>query len=52
MISLHEFDLPENESSIRLGGRDIVHDRDDPNDFSLWQPAFAVLAPPAEEDAS
>jgi hypothetical protein len=32
---------------------DIVHDWDDPDDFSWWQPAFDVLRPPdAEKEAS
>ena len=50
MISLSsDFDFPEGESS---SPEDIVHGCDDPNDFSLWQPAFAVLAPPSEKAAS
>jgi hypothetical protein len=50
MISLHDFDFPEGESS---SPEDIVHDGDDPKDFSWWQPAFDVLAPPdAEKDVS
>jgi hypothetical protein len=50
MISLNEFGLPDDESS---SPEDIIHDVDDPNDFSWWQPAFDVLAPPdAEKEAS
>jgi hypothetical protein len=45
----NDFDFPEGES---LSPEDIVRDWDDPNDFSWWQPAFAALAPPSEEDAS
>jgi len=56
MISLRDFDFPDEESlsqkerellaRIRVCD-DIVHDWDDPNDFSLWQRAFdAVFAPP------
>jgi hypothetical protein len=46
MISLRDFDFPEGESS---SPEDIVHDWDDANDFSWWQPAFDVLAPPDAE---
>ena len=28
--------------------KDIVHDWDDPRDFSMWASAFAVLKPPRE----
>jgi hypothetical protein len=39
MISLRDFDFPEGEFSSPA---DIVRGWDDPNDFSWWQPAFAV----------
>lgn len=29
-------------------GRDIVHDWDNENDFSMWASAFAVLKPPRD----
>ena len=47
MISLRDFDFPEGESPT--SPEDIVRDGDDPDDFSWWQPAFAVLAPPDAE---
>ena len=50
MISLRDFGVSEGESS---SPEDIVQDWDDPDDFSWWQPAFDVLAPPdAEKEAS
>jgi len=50
MISLRDFGFSEGESS---SPEDIVQDWDDPDDFSWWQPAFDVLAPPdAEKEAS
>jgi hypothetical protein len=35
------------ETTAKLrNGRDIVHDWDNENDFSMWASAFAVLKPP------
>jgi hypothetical protein len=58
MISLHNDFANDagdaNPENAKLHAcEDIVHDWDDPNDFSLWVPVFAVLAPPdAEKEAS
>jgi hypothetical protein len=37
------------ETAAKLrNAKDIVHDWDDPRDFSMWASAFAVLKPPRE----
>ena len=45
-------DFEEKREAIRRirDFKDIVHGWDDPNDFSIWSPAFKILKPPSARE--